>query len=95
MKNVTKTIQTRPEYYIQFTEDELVDFGLEPGDKFTTRILPNDEGIIFEKLAKLDIDLDEFTPEILKKLVGASLQRDLPINDIIVEALESYMDENE
>ena len=88
---IVKTVQPSKDVYIQFTEDELIQLNISQGDKFTVK--PCEDGFLLEKRIPLEIDLDEWDVEVLRNIVGESLQRDLPVNDIIVEALEKYVHE--
>jgi len=90
MKTITKTVLPSKDVYIQFTEDELLELNLNAGDKFSIKQLEN--GFVFEKHVPIEIDIEEFDIEILRKLVGESLQKDLPVGEIITQALQDSID---
>jgi len=94
MSNIYKTLQPSKDVYIQFTEDEILQMNIQAGDKFDVEVLPDDEGVVFKKRKPLEIDLNEFDFDVLKNLVSESLEQDLPVGDIIVNALKQFM-ENE
>jgi hypothetical protein len=89
MTTINKTLLPSKDVYLQFTEDELLELNINAGDKFTVK--PHEDGFILEKKVPLDIDLGEFDNEILQRLVAESLEKDLPVGDIINEALEKFM----
>ena len=93
MKTITKTVLPSKDVYIQFTEDELLELGISAGDKFTVK--QEGDGYLFQKNIPIDIDIDEFDIDILKKLVSESLEKDLPVGEIIREALETYVESHE
>jgi hypothetical protein len=91
MTNITKTVLPSNDVYIQFTEDELQELNMKPGDKFTVK--QNDDGsVLFQKKVPIEIDLDEFPEHILRNLVKESLDKDIPVGDIIENALANYLD---
>jgi hypothetical protein len=89
-KTITKTVQPSKDVYIQFTEDELLELNIQAGDKFTVK--PEGDGFLLTKNVPMEIDLDEWDEDTLRRLVGESLEKDLPVNDIIVQALETYLE---
>jgi hypothetical protein len=89
MKTITKTLLPSKDVYIQFTEDELLDLGISAGDKFSVK--QEGDGFLLKKHVKMEIDLDEFDNETLKKLVAESIEKDISINEIIDSALETYL----
>jgi hypothetical protein len=94
MKNITKTITPSNDVCIQFTEDELLELNISPDDKFA--ITKNEDGsILLEKMESLDINLDEFDVETLKKLVAESIESDRPVGDIMRDALNAYVENNQ
>jgi hypothetical protein len=85
-----KTLQSKLEYFIQFSEEELEELNISSSDTFD--VTPHEDGFLLEKRVPLDINLEEFDICTLKKLVSESLQCGLPVNDIIVNALKLAMD---
>lgn len=88
---ITKTLQPSKDVYIQFTEDEILEMGIQSGDKFDVEILPDEDGFILKKRQPIEINLDEWDVETLRRLVGESLEKDLPVNEIIVQALKEFL----
>jgi hypothetical protein len=93
MTTINKTLLPSKDVYIQFTEDELIELNLNSGDKFTVK--QYEDGFLFEKKVPMEIDLSEFDVEILRRLVGESLEKDLPVGEIINQALEKSLSEFE
>ena len=84
---IKKTIQRSDELYIQFTDEELKQLNISEGDKFSWKI--QDDGSIFlEKFVKLDIELSELSREVLEYLVTESIEKDIPVNDVVCQVLE-------
>jgi bifunctional DNA-binding transcriptional regulator/antitoxin component of YhaV-PrlF toxin-antitoxin module len=91
---MTKTIQTREEAYIQFTDEEIADLGLKQGDEF--EITPTEDGgYFFKKLEEIELDLFEFPREILESLIKESCEKNVSVNKIIRDALQVFLDKEE
>lgn len=84
-----KEVKTREEAYIEFTDEEMQEYGLKKGDKFTWK--PQKDGSVFlEKWKSVEIDLDEFSKEDLIVLISHSIDNDCTINDSINTLLKQY-----
>ena len=88
-----KTIQTRPEYFIQFTEDEAADLGLEIGEVLDVSV--KDDGILLKKLVPLELDMTEFPREVLERLVKESTEKYVSVNEIITTAIKTFINNHE
>ena len=90
-----KQVQEKTEHYIQFTPEEIKSFGWEEGEELS--ITEEDGNIIIQKLAPIDIDLSEFSREELEALITESCDREMNMNELIieilVEAVEKVIDE--
>ena len=53
---IKKALLPTNDLYIQFTEDELKELNMEPGDKFDFKLL-DDGSVKLEKYAKLELDM--------------------------------------
>jgi len=84
-----KKIQSRPEYFIQFSEEEMEELNIKPDDVFDIKLEEN--GILLTKRVPLELDLDEFDITTLKRLVSESVETGLPVNEIIINAIETVM----
>ena len=85
-----KTIQTREEAYLQFTEEEMIELGLNKGKKFTW-VAQEDGSVLLKPHEKVEIELSEYPREILEFLIKESIEKDIPVGDIINEALEDFL----
>jgi hypothetical protein len=86
-----KTIQTREEAYIQFTDEEISELGLKQGDEF--EVSPTEDGgYFFKKMEEIELDLSEFPREILERLLKESCEKNVSVNKIIRDALKAFMD---
>jgi len=87
---ITKTIQKEEIYFVQFDQEEMETLGIKPHDKF--EISSTKEGeILLKKFAKLDIDLEEFDKPTLIMLVQRSIEKQVPVDEVIREVLTSYL----
>ena len=86
-----KTIQTREEAYIQFTDEEIAELGLKQGDEF--EVSPTEDGgYIFKKMEEIELDFNEFPREILELLIKESCEKNVSVNTIIRDALKTFID---
>lgn len=88
---ITKTIEKNEEYFIQFTDEELSKLNIKRGDKFDW-VLNEDGSVLLKKWATIDIDLSDWSKELLMFLVEESLKNDQTINEIIVDCLERVVE---
>ena len=91
-KIISKKIQKKEEYFIQFTDEELATLNISAGDKFSWEEHP-EGGFLLKKFETIDIDLEEMPREVLEFLIAESIERDITINDIINEIIEKIIDE--
>jgi bifunctional DNA-binding transcriptional regulator/antitoxin component of YhaV-PrlF toxin-antitoxin module len=87
---IKKTVQRSEECFIQFTEEELSSLGIKPGDKFSLKI-NEDDSILMQKYVSIEIDISEWSREILEFLIDLSIKKDVSVNDVINEILEEYL----
>jgi hypothetical protein len=90
---IKKTIEPTGDVCVKFTEDELAQLNIKQGDKFS--IKEQDNGILLEKFASIELDLSEFNRDILEFLVEESCDKDISINEVISNIFEKFIeDEN-
>jgi len=87
-----KTLLPTNDAYIQFTEEELQSIGAGPGTKFQAK-LHDDGSIELKKFVSVEIDLSDWSRDVLLMLVTKSIEEDVPVNDIINKLLKDYLDE--
>jgi len=88
---ITKSIQKNEEYFIQFTDEELSKLGLEKGDKLDWS-LNEDGSVTLKKWTTIDLDMSEWSKELLMFLIQESIEKDLTINEVIVEIIEKVIE---
>lgn len=86
---ITKTVLKKEEFYIQFSEEEMEQLNIKPGDKFSWKILDN--GVMLEKHVPIEIDFSEFDKDTLIYLIKESCERDLSVEDVIAEVLKEKL----
>ena len=89
-----KKVQEKRDVFIQFSEEEVEEMGWEKNQKFSVEIT-DDNAITFKPYAKMEIEIGEWSREMLEYLVGESCDRDVSVNDIITEVLTQYIKDNE
>jgi hypothetical protein len=84
---IKKTLTPTNDMYMQFTEDELAELNMSPGDKFSVR--PMDDGSIkLEKYVKMEVDMGDWPREILELIIKKSCEEDSSANDVISNILK-------
>jgi hypothetical protein len=81
-----KIIEPTGDVCIKFTEEELSKLGLKQGDKLSWEEAK--DGIIFKKYEKIDVDISEWSREVLEMLIAESVEQDVSVNDVICKILE-------
>jgi hypothetical protein len=89
-----KKVQEKRDMFIQFSEEEIAEMGWEENQKLSIE-MNNDGGITLQPYAKMEIEIAEWSREMLEYLVGESCDRDVSVNDIITEVLTQYIKDNE
>ena len=89
MKSISKKIQKKEEYYIEFTHEELEVLNIKKGDKFSWEV--SDEGVLLKKYGEIEIDLKDFSKELLEFLVKESIQNDISVNEVIETILNEFI----
>jgi hypothetical protein len=88
---IKKTVEPTGDVCVKFTEDELAQLNIKQGDKFS--IKEQDGGILLEKFATIDIDLNEVDREILEFLIQESCDKDISVNEVISDILEKGLEQ--
>ncbi len=83
----SKRVQTRQEYFIQFTDEEAEALNIKEGDKFS--IKTTDEGILLERYGSIEIDLADFSRETLEFLIEESIAKDIPVSIVVENCLRN------
>lgn len=88
--SVVTKVQKREEYFVQFTPEEMESLGISPRDKFEVEIGGSDT-VVLKKMPSIEIDLESLGVKALAALASLSVERQQPIDDVIVEMLSSYL----
>jgi hypothetical protein len=92
MNKICKKIESNTEYYVKFTDEELKELNIKEGDKFSWDI--KEDGILLTKYEKIDLDLSEFSRELLEFIICESNNRDLTISEFIEQILTEKVKNN-
>ena len=88
--SMTKQVQSREELFIQFTDEEIEKLGLEKNQKLSMEILENGS-IKMTPFAKIDIDISEWSREVLENIIQESVEKDISVNEVISQTIEQYL----
>lgn len=84
---IKKTVQRSEDCFVQFTEEELSQLNIKAGDKFSCEI--EDNSVVLKKFASIDIDISEWSREVLEMLISDSIEKDISVNDVICNIVEN------
>ncbi len=84
-----KTLQRSEELYIQFTPEELTKLGLKEGDKLSWKV--DNDSVVLSKCVDMEIDMTDWPVELLHYLIQQSVEKDVSVNEIIVNILEEQL----
>lgn len=87
---IVKTVQKKEDFYVEFTDEEMDRLGFERGDKFEVEV-GDDQTIILRKMAKVDLDLEEFDKSTLVFLIEESVREQKPVDDVIREVITKQL----
>jgi hypothetical protein len=89
MNSIAKTVKRSEDLYIQFSDEELAKLGLKQGDKLSLEI--ENDGILLKKFVPLEINISDFSREVLEMLIIDSIEKDLTINEVIINILTEQL----
>lgn len=95
MKTFSKILEPTGEVCIKFTDEELEQLNIKQGDKFSCIL--QDNGVLLQKYKTIDLDLSEFSKEVLIMLIEESIKTNLPIEDVLENIISQFVknfDEN-
>jgi len=90
MEKVKKVLEKK-DLYIQFSEEEMQELGWEEGQKLSFKFNEETKAITLEPFVKMDLDIGEWSREILEFLIGQSCERDISVNEVINEVLKESL----
>ncbi len=89
---MNKTLQEKTDHFLQFTDEEMEELKMSPGDKFSVDY--NEDGSIhLKKFVPLELDLDEWSKEDLINLIQLSVKWGLDFEETIEKLLENVVNE--
>lgn len=88
-----KIIEPTGDVCVKFTEEELLKLGLQKGDKLSWEEAEN--GFLLKKYERIDIDISEWSREVLEMLIVESVEQDISVNDVICNILEEQFSKQE
>jgi hypothetical protein len=89
---IKKTIEPTGDVCVKFTEEELTQLNIKQGDKFS--IKETDGGVLLEKFDSIELNLSEFSREIMEHLIKESCDKDISINEVMSNILEQVIPEH-
>ena len=90
---IAKTIKVKEAYYIEFTDEELEALKMEKGQKYSWEI--KDGGVQLTPFVKMEIEIGDWERETLEFLIQESCERDVSVNEVINDALEQIIKNDE
>jgi bifunctional DNA-binding transcriptional regulator/antitoxin component of YhaV-PrlF toxin-antitoxin module len=95
MKTISKILEPTGDVCVKFTDEELEQFNIKSGDKFS--IIEQDGGILLKKYETIEIDISEFSREVLEMIIKESIEKSLPVENVLEDIISNYIktiDEN-
>lgn len=86
-----KKIQEKKDLFIQFSEEEMQEMGWEEGQKLSLKFDEDTKTITLEPFVKMEIEISEWSREILEFLIRESCDRDISVNEVINEVLREKL----
>ena len=86
---IKKTVQRSEDCFVQFTDEELQQLGIKAGDKFSCSLENN--SVVLKKFETIDIDMSEWSRDILEMLISESIENDISVNEVISNILERML----
>jgi antitoxin component of MazEF toxin-antitoxin module len=86
-----KTLQPTNDLYVQFTDEEIQELGWEAGQKLNVKV--HDDGSIeLRPFAKVEIDLADWSREVLEMVITESCEKDISVNEVVSNLLKQSLD---
>jgi hypothetical protein len=86
---IKKTVQRSEDCFVQFTDDELLELNIKAGDKFSCSI--ENDSVVLKKFETIEIDMHEWSRDILEMLISKSIEEDISVNEVISNILEQML----
>lgn len=85
-----KKVKEKKDLFIDFTEDEIAEMGWTNKQRLSIKV-NEDNSLTIKPWVKVDIDISNFSREVLEYLISQSLEEDIPVNDVIVNCLKKQL----
>ena len=86
---IKKTVQRSEDCFVQFTDEELQQLNIKSGDKFSCSI--ENGSVVLKKFETIEIDMSEWSRDILEMLILKSIEEDISVNEVISNILERML----
>jgi len=90
---ITKTVQKTENYFIEFSDEELDRLNLKKGSKLDWKV-QEDGSVKLVPWVPVDLEIQNWDKDVLLFLIKESLEKDLPVNDIIAELIEKMINDS-
>ena len=84
-----KKILEKTEQYIQFSDEELQELGWKENQKLSIEL--TNGGIMLKPFVKIDIDMSNWSREILEYIISESCEKDISVNEVISNTIEQTL----
>lgn len=88
-KSITKKVEPTNDVCVKFTEDEMEQLNITPGDKFSVEL--QDGGILLKKFVKVEIDMSDWSREMLENLIDISCNEDISVSEVISNTIKKHI----
>lgn len=85
---IAKPVQVREEYYIEFTDEELAALKMKKGQKFSCSL--ENGGLKMVPYATMELDMSDWSREILEYLIEESCEQDISVNEVIEKVITNF-----
>jgi len=82
-----KTLQPTNELFIQFSDEEVQELGLEQGQRFDVE-LQEDGSVKLMPWGKIELDMEDWPRETLEAIIKESCERDVSANEVIIDLVK-------
>jgi bifunctional DNA-binding transcriptional regulator/antitoxin component of YhaV-PrlF toxin-antitoxin module len=87
---INKKVEQFIEYGVKFTDEECEKLGINEGDKFSFEV--SDDGVLMKKYETIDLDLSEFSREILEFLIKESCEKDITVSQVFENVFDKFIE---
>lgn len=85
-----KKIIKQEEFLVQFSEEEIQSLGWEKCQKLSVELL-KDGSVMLSPHKKVEVDISDWSREVLETLICKSCEQDVSVNEVIEEILDKQL----